>query len=129
MFSFLIIFGFSTWWDFNGTEFPTKLANSFNHPIFVLCYSPYCPHCVGLPQGLLNYNNSILGQRTDIDITMIDCYNLARVCYDFHIHGTPYITLILGDNYRYWPSTSERAGPGWDRFINEHIGPNLRQIN
>lgn len=118
----------SIWWDFNESELSSIIEHSIDHPLFVLCYSPYCPHCFGLPEQLIEYNKSKLGQRTDISMTMIDCFNNGRGCNHFHIGGTPSIALVLGKKYRYWPKTTERSGPGWDHWINEHIGPNLRQI-
>ena len=58
---------------------------------------------------------------------MIDCA-LERGCYLFKIHGTPSIKLVMGNNVRYWADTGERGANGWSRFIDSHIGPNLRQI-
>lgn len=126
MISFLLYFASSTWWDFNEAEFPKLVRNSIEKPIFVLCYSPYCPHCMGLPEGFQRYNQG-LGNRSDIYITSIDCYNKGG-CHHFGIRGTPHIILVLGPSRRYWPDSPERGPEGWDRWINERIGPNLRRV-
>lgn len=126
MIYFLFFFVSSTWWDFNEAEFPKLVRNSIEKPIFVLCYSPYCPHCMGLPEGFQRYNKG-LGNRSDIYITSIDCYNKGG-CHHFGIRGTPHIILVLGTSRRYWPDSPERGPEGWDRWINERIGPNLRRV-
>ncbi|OHT15424.1 hypothetical protein TRFO_42498 [Tritrichomonas foetus] len=118
---------FCTWWNFSENEFPSIVRNSINKPLFALCYSPYCPHCIGLPEGFQNYNKGI-GNRSDILITSIDCYNKGG-CHHFGIRGTPHIALVLGTRRRYWPACPERGPEGWDRWINERIGPNLRRVH
>lgn len=117
----------STWWNWSQREFKTLVQQSMERPIFVLCYSPYCPHCHGLPEGLMKYNETLAANRTDILISMIDCYHV-RGCGLFGLRGTPHMALVLGTKRRYWPVTSERGPEGWDRWINQQIGPNLRQI-
>ena len=126
IFSIFFKISYSTWWNFSESEFPNKVAHSFEKPIFQLCYSRYCPHCVGLPEGFRNFNRT-LGDRDDIYISMIDCA-VERGCWLFKIHGTPSIKLVMGNNVRYWADTGERGANGWSRFIDSHIGPNLRQI-
>lgn len=124
--SYFIYFSIQTWWDFNAREFSEKQMNSFNKPIFNLCYSRYCPHCHGLPEGFRNFAKT-LGDRDDIYISMIDCA-VSADCGYFRIHGTPNIRIVLGDNVRYWPETGERGPNGWTRFINSWIFPSLRRI-
>lgn len=126
MFYFLFTFSLSTWWDFNEAEFRSIVQNSIEKPLFALCYSPFCPHCSGLPEGFQRYNQG-LGNRSDIYITSIDCYNKGG-CHHFGIRGTPHIALVLGTKRRYWPVTPERGPEGWDRWINQHIGPSLRRV-
>ena len=76
----------------------------------------------------MNYNKTLAANRTDILITMIDCYNVGG-CSLFGIRWTPHMTLVLGKKKRYWPVTRERGPEGWDRWINETMGPNLREIS
>ena len=116
----------STWWNFSESEFPKILEHSFEKPLFHLCFSRYCPHCFGLSDGFINFNKT-LGDRDDIFISKIDCA-VERGCYLFKIHGTPSIKLVRGKRVRYWIDTGERGANGWTRFINENIGPNLREI-
>ncbi|EAX98927.1 hypothetical protein TVAG_242920 [Trichomonas vaginalis G3] len=122
----LLLFLIQTWFDFNRTAFYQLLSTSFDKPIFNLCYSHYCPHCVGLPEGFSNFNKT-LGDRDDIYISMIDCAE-SHDCGIFRIHGTPTISLVMGYNVRYWPRTGERGPNGWTRFINSWIYPSLRRI-
>jgi hypothetical protein len=102
------------------------VEQSFEKPLFHLCFSRYCPHCHGLDNGFINFNRT-LGDRDDIYISMIDCA-VKRGCYLFKIHGTPSIKLIRGKKHRYWFETGERGPNGWARFIDQNIGPNLREI-
>jgi len=124
--SFFPLFASSIWWNFSEYEIGDKIRNSFDMPLFMLCYSHYCPHCHGLPEGFSEYNKT-LGNRNDIYLSMLDCA-LQSGCGYFRIRGTPQMILVLGNKHRYWPVSPERGPNGWDRWINERIGPNLRQI-
>jgi len=126
MFFLLIVPSFSTWWEYDESTFQEKVKNSLDMPIFALCYSPYCPHCHGLPEGLKKYSEG-LGNRTDFLITSINC-QVSYGCRHFHIPGTPVMALVIGSNWRYWPITGERGPEGWDRWINETIRANLREV-
>ena len=117
----------STWWDYNYIGLNEKIWNSYKKPIFVLLYSPYCPHCHGLPELIKNYSNN-LGNRNDIYITMIDCTNSIG-CLHFKNKGTPHLVLIIGNNVRYWPITRKKDHLSWDLFINQSIKSNLKEIN
>lgn len=126
MLFFLLEHVSSTWWDWNIKEFNDIMKGSIHKPLFVLCYSPYCPHCHGLPEGIKAYSEGI-GNRSDIYITSIDCMH-QQGCHIFGITGTPTILLVMGKRARYWQRTRERGAEGWDRWINETMGPNLRRI-
>ena len=101
-------------------------SNSFNVPVFALCYSPYCPHCVGLPEGFDRFSKG-LGNRTDIVLMIINCYG-GYGCARLHIRGTPHIALVIGKEWKYWPATGERGAEGWDRWLNQTLAPTLRKI-
>ena len=123
LYSFLVS---STWIEYSDSEWKKLVDNSFNLPVFALCYSPYCPHCSGLPEGFQRYNEG-LGNRTDILIMTINCMKQYG-CAHFHIRGTPNIALVMGSEYQYWPVSPERGPEGWDRWINQSIAANLRRI-
>ena len=123
LYSFLVS---STWIEYSDSEWKKLVENSFNLPIFALCYSPYCPHCSGLPEGFKRYDEG-LGNRTDILIVTINCMKQYG-CAHFHIRGTPNIALVIGNEYQYWPVSPERGPEGWDRWINQSLAPNLRRI-
>jgi thiol-disulfide isomerase/thioredoxin len=41
----------ATWWNFTNDEFEEKKAHSLEKPVFVVCYSRWCPHCFGFPEA------------------------------------------------------------------------------
>lgn len=121
------LFSVSTWLEYDTNTIQKYIDNSFNIPIFILYFSPYCPYCHGLPEGFKNYSSG-LGNRSDIYIMTIDCTKTDG-CRRFHVRGTPTIVLVRGNNYKYWPHTRERGPEGWDRWINETLAPNLQEIH
>lgn len=126
MLTFLFRFSAETWVEFDESTWNKLVDNSFKKPIFALCYSPYCPHCHGLPEGFKRYHEG-LGNRSDIYIMTIDCTS-STGCAKFHIRGTPTIALVIGNNCKYWPRSPERGPEGWDRWINQTMNSDLRQI-
>ena len=116
----------STWIEYSDLKWKSLVDNSFNLPIFALCFSPYCPHCVGLPEGFKRYSDG-LGNRTDLLIVTINCMKQYG-CAHFHIRGTPTIALVVGNEWQYWPRSPERGPEGWDRWVNQSLAPNLRKI-
>ena len=127
MIFFLLIFKiFSTWWEWDSTEFEEKKRNSYKKPIFIVCYSTYCPHCSGLPEGTKQYSDSD-GNRSDIFVTMIDCSKNPS-CSQFQIRGTPHMVLVIGDKIKYWPRVYSKVGKDWNIFIDKYIKSNLKEI-
>ena len=122
----LILFSILTWWEYNDDEFEEMKKNSFQKPILVVCYSKYCPHCIGLPEGTKQYSDGI-GNRTDIYVTTIECSEKTG-CYRFQITGTPHIALVIGKNRRYWPRIRSRNGEDWNKIIDSYLNPSLREI-
>lgn len=122
----LILFSILTWWEYNDDEFEEKKKNSFQKPILVVCYSKYCPHCNGLPEGTKQYSDGI-GNRTDIYVTTIECSEKTG-CYRFQITGTPHIVLVIGKNRRYWPRIYSKNGEDWNKIIDSYLNPSLREI-
>ena len=123
----LLHFIISVFWEYNDREFPAYVKKSVSSPIFALCYSPYCPHCIGLPDQLRRIDQKI-GNREDIVFTMIDCINVVG-CYRFGIRGTPHVSIIIGDKRRYWPIAHNNGFDEWDAFINKTLSPSLKEIH
>lgn len=120
------LFSLFTWWDYNDNEFDDLKKNSFTKPIFVVCYSKYCPHCSGLPEGTKQYSDGV-GNRTEFYVTMLDCSENPG-CRRFQITGTPHMVLVIGPNRRYWPRVYSKVGDDWNVFIDKYIYPSLREI-
>jgi hypothetical protein len=117
----------STWWNFTSEEFEEKKRNSFQLPVFVVCYSHWCPHCSGLPEGTVQYSESD-GNRSDVLVTMIDCADRGQDCGHFHISGTPHMVLVIGPKRKYWPRVYSRVGTDWNIFIDKYVKSSLREI-
>jgi hypothetical protein len=117
----------SQFWEFNEREFEAKINNSFDHPLFAACYTDYCPHCVGVPQALRDYANS-LGDSTNVVFTTINCGSTDR-CNLLQIRGVPGFRFIRGTNPRYWIPTTERGLPGWSDFLHDVNGPPIHKVD
>lgn len=108
-------------------EWDAKRKNSHKKPIFVVCYSRYCPHCSGLPEGTVQYSDGV-GNRTDMFVTMLDCAVQQRECSIFGLTGTPHMALVIGDKRRYWPRVWKKDGNEWNKFIDLYVYPSLREV-
>jgi hypothetical protein len=115
-----------TWWNFTNDEFEDLKASSLHKPIFVVCYSQWCPHCSGLPEGTVQYSQGA-GNRSDVYITMLDC-SVRHECGHFHVEGTPHMVLVMGRDRRYWPRIWQRDGKEWNIFIDKYVKPSLREV-
>jgi hypothetical protein len=117
----------ATWWNFTNDEFEEKKRNSVALPIFVVCYSHWCPHCSGLPEGTVQYSESD-GNRSDVLVTMIDCAERHAECAHFQIAGTPHMVLVMGPRRKYWPRVYSKVGRDWNAFIDRYVRPSLRAV-
>lgn len=108
-------------------EWESKKKSSYTKPIFVVCYSRYCPHCSGLPQGTIEYSEGV-GNRTDMFVTMLDCAVQQRECSIFGLTGTPHMVLVVGPKRRYWPRIWQKDGNEWNKFIDLYVHPSLREV-
>ena len=127
MFFLLISSIHCDWWDFNEEEFPKIVANSFTKPLFVLCYSPTCPHCHGLPELLKNFSQNE-GNRKDIYYTSIDCSISTHCNYYFHISGTPHLVVVMGSQSKYWLPVPGRNISTWSPFVEKILQINMQEI-
>ncbi|OHT03336.1 hypothetical protein TRFO_29252 [Tritrichomonas foetus] len=122
----LFLFSLFIWWDFNENEFDQLKKESNKKPIFVVCYSHYCPHCSGLPEGTKQFSDGI-GNRTDFYVTMLNCAD-NQGCHHFKLTGTPHMVLVTGTNRKYWPRIYSKNGEDWIKFIDKYVKPSLRRI-
>jgi hypothetical protein len=127
MLAFLPCVATSTWWNFSNAEFAEKKRNSLTLPIFVVCYSHWCPHCSGLPEGTVQYSDSD-GNRSDVLVTMIDCADQHSECSHFRIGGTPHMVLVIGQHRKYWPRVYSKVGKDWNVFIDKYVKSSLREV-
>ena len=104
------------------------MNNSFEKPLFVLCYSPSCMHCLGLPE-LMEEMNRTYKNKDSILFTSIDCQDEGADCNLFPMSGTPYIGLVIGNDMRYWPSTKEKKYEDWINFLNKYTDTNMREVS
>jgi hypothetical protein len=125
MLHFFIARSLAAWFEWDSKEFQRLKANSFEMPILVVCYSPYCPHCSGLPQGTREYSDSD-GNRTDVYVTLVNCQEGG--CRHFDVRGTPKILLVMGENRKYWPVLHTRIGVEWNMHIDHYLSPNIDEI-
>jgi hypothetical protein len=128
MLSLLIFLSRATFWNFTDSEFEAKKANSINLPLFVVCYSQWCPHCSGIAEGTLQYATGE-GNRTDVLITMIDCSVQGHECGHFYIVGTPHMVLVMGPHRRYWPRVGSREAKEWNMFLDRYLNYSLREVH
>jgi hypothetical protein len=123
----LLFLSFSSFWEFNDAEFDAKLADSLTHPIFAVCHTDYCPHCIGLPEALRSYAAS-LGDSTNVVFTLINCQR-TDACQRLNTRGVPSFRFLRGSNPRYWISTNERGLPGWSEFLEKVNGAASRKVD
>ncbi|EAY23166.1 hypothetical protein TVAG_184040 [Trichomonas vaginalis G3] len=50
-------------------------------------------------------------------------------CARHHTRRTPTISLVMGNDWRYWSHSPERGQEGWDRWINQTMKSLLRKIH
>jgi hypothetical protein len=120
------LFSLSIWWTFNVTEFQIYRHESFDRPIFVVCYRPSCPSCQGVPEMARHFAEN-LGNRSDLLVTTVNADEAGSIGF-FRITGTPFMCLVLGPKRKYWPKVGEANEEVWDEFIREQTSPSLIEI-
>jgi hypothetical protein len=103
------------------------LNDSLDHPIFAVCHTDYCPHCVGIPDAIRNYAAQ-LGTSTNVVFTLINCQK-TDACQRLNSRGVPSFRFLRGTNARYWVATQERGLPGWADFLEKVNGPIARKVD
>ena len=116
----------STWWNFSINEFDELLKNSMNIPIFALCFSHHCPHCIGLPELLKNFSDGI-GNRDDIIYTAVNC-DESDHCTNLQAEVTPSIIFIQGIDSKYWHVINSFNFTGWNYYIGLYSQSNFKEI-
>ena len=122
----MILFTLFIWFDFNEKEFKVLRKNSINKPVFVVCYSPYCPHCRNLPEQTHEFSNMIQN-RTDVYVTSINCAESDH-CQIFKATHTPFIVLVYGERRKYWPKIRSKNIDDWMKVVDKYTNDNIREI-
>lgn len=127
MFSFLIFNVRSEFWRFSAKRYKQIEKNSFDKPLFVVAYSPWCGHCTEIPNESRIFRESTLN-RNDFYFTLLNCGE-GDACTHFYVPHTPYIVLVQGDERDYWPETKQHTAAEWLKFIDENIRDHLIKID
>lgn len=122
MISLLVVSAASIWWDYNSSELSSKIANSVEHPVFILFYTPWCHRCAHLPKEVRDFS----AQESSVIFTTIDCTN-ADDCRYFNVTSIPNTLLIRGDNPKYWPRLAHRDQT-WQSFYEDEAGPAVKIV-
>ena len=117
----------SVFWEFDEKIFQSLVNNSFEKPIFMLCYATYCPHCRGLPELFRNFSE-IYAPGDDLIVTTLNCEENKAVCRKLPMVGTPHITLVMGTDSEYWPVADERTMESWSPWIAKFVGNQFREV-
>lgn len=117
----------SVFWEFDPDVFPSLVENSFEKPIFLLCYATYCPHCRGLPELFRNFSETY-APGDDLIVTTLNCEENRATCRTLPMEGTPHITLVMGPDSHYWPVAEERTIESWAPWIAKFVGNQFREI-
>ena len=122
-FSFLVS---SEYWFFNARHKDRIVANSFEKPLFIIGYSPYCGHCTNVPNESIIFRN-LTDNRTDFYFTLLNCAE-SDGCNHFRVPYTPYIVMVRGNNQEYWPETKSHNATGWLEFVEEQLKPKTTEL-
>jgi hypothetical protein len=109
------------WWNYTESDFLTKFNNSWNMPIYALCYGKNCPHCQGLPQRFEMFA-SAFGLRDDVLCTAIDINNTSG-CRHLGAYHIPYWVFVRGTNKKYWLYPSFNCPLRWMDFVSDWVDP------
>jgi hypothetical protein len=122
-----LAFAFScrcSWWKYSESEFLTKFNNSWDVPLYALCYSQNCPHCQGLPTRFELFAGS-LGAGKDLLCTAIDINN-TNGCRHLGATHLPYWVFVRGTNKKYWLYPSFNCPLRWMDFVADWVEPTAR---
>ena len=114
------------YWLFNARQKDRIVANSFEKPLFVIGYSPYCGHCTKVPNESLIFRN-LTDQRKDFYFTLLNCAE-GEGCNHFRVPHTPYIVMVRGSKQEYWPMSKAHDAIGWLEFVEENLKPKTTEL-
>ena len=126
MFSILLSHVASEYWHFNPRRKDKIIANSFDKPLFIIGYSPYCGHCTKVPNESAIFRN-MTDRRKDFYFSLLNCAE-GDACGHFGVPYTPYCVLVQGSEQEYWPETKSHDAVGWLEFIEEQLKPKTHEL-
>ncbi|OHT12722.1 hypothetical protein TRFO_17339 [Tritrichomonas foetus] len=123
----LIFTLFLLWWEYNEDEFQKVFDDTWNKPLYAVCYSPNCPHCHGLPGRFIMFAKS-MAERNDIIYTAIDITN-STACQKLGARFIPYFVFARGTNRKYWLYPQFNCPIRWIEFIEDWGNPKIEKLN
>lgn len=123
MILFTLIFG---WWEYDESKFPKIFNNSWNRPIYAICYSQNCPHCVGIPSRFKMFSQS-MANNDDIIYTAIDAGN-STACQTLGAKFVPYFIFARGTKKKYWLHPQFNCPLRWMEFVSDWGSPKIIKV-
>lgn len=120
----LLILG---WWNYNESEFPSIFKNSWDRPLYAICYSQNCPHCKGIPSRFHSFSKT-LANNDEIIYTAIDTGN-STACYKLGARYVPYFVFARGTNPKYWLHPQFTCPFRWRDFVADWGGPKIIEFS
>ena len=122
----MILYIILIWWNFTDEEYLIKESESLEKPLFLVGTNTGCPHCVGLPESLNSFSET-LGNKTKVIFSNVNC-GKVKFCKKYGFKGVPFFILIRGKNQKYWGRTYESKPIGWMSYLSNNIGSIAEEI-
>lgn len=106
-------------------EFPTKMKESWETPIYALCYSQTCPNCQGLPSKF-KFMRKAVESHNDVLFTAIDVAN-STACRKFGAKRLPFFIFARGSKPKYWLYPNFRCPLRWIEFVKDWANPTAKE--
>ena len=74
--------------------------NSLDVPLVLMFYAKHCSRCDGIHEAF-----KVFSRRGDIHVGLVNCGEKYEFCQKFGVTIVPRVTLVIGQNRRYWRST------------------------
>ena len=123
MILFTILFG---WWEYDENKFQEIFDNSWNRPLYAICYSQHCPHCVGIPSRFKMFSQS-MSNNDDIIYTAIDAGN-STACQKLGAKFVPFFVFVRGTKKKYWLHPQFNCPLRWMEFVSDWGSPKVIKL-